>query len=770
MIVPRGGQRGQEVVTEFVGSRLDKALDVVFHRPGLQLIKLEQVDAGRVKCTLKIDASAPLGLHALRLRTGDGISDMRLFSVGNLPEIGEAEPNHEPGKPQTIAPPVTVNGIIPGEDVDVFAFDARKDQTFSFEVEGLRLGDTLFDPYLAVLDAHGRELAVADDTPLVRQDAAAVVTFPADGRYTVVVRETAYGGNGSCHYRLHVGPVPRPFAVMPAGGTTGQEVELAWIGDPAAGTQKLKLPDAAVADFEVWPLVQGAFAPSPVPFRLTSLPTAVEAEPNNDDDHATTMPAPGGISGVISGERDVDCYVIEAKKDQAFEASVYARRLRTPLDSVLNVRRSKGGGLTGSDDSAGPDSVVRFTCPEDGKYVLEVRDLLFKSGPEFTYFLELAPIKPSLTLSVLPERGAVAVPPGNRAAVLVTAGRSDFGGPLVFSAEGLPAGVQLAADTMNEAVNQMPLVFEAAADAKLAGAVVDLVARHADVNTQIEGHLRQNFDLVKFQNNPLYTVALDRLAVGVTESVPFKINIVEPKVPIVRRGMMELPIQVERAGDFKGDVEVRMLWTPPGVSAGSVRIAGDKTEGTIHLDANDGARVGKWKVAAVAVADRGGPFEVASQLATLEVAEPFVEFTVEKARTELGKAVDVIVKVAHKTPFEGQAPAELIGLPPKVATTQAAVGAETPEVRYALQVPASAPAGRHGGVFVRAVVTMNGQPIVHQSAAGELTLDAPLPPKDPEEEARRAEARKKAEEEKARKKAERLAAAEKRKAEREKQK
>jgi hypothetical protein len=496
----------------------------------------------------------------------------------------------------------------------------------------------------------------------------------------------------------------------------------------------------------------------------------IEAEPNNDDDHATAMPAPGGASGVISGERDVDCFVFEAKKGQVFEAAVYARRLRSPLDSVLNVRRHKGPGVTGADDSAGPDSVCRFTCPDDGRYVLEVRDLLFKSGPEFTYYLELAPVAARLTLSVLPERAAVAVPSGNRAAVLLTASRADFGGPLVLAPAGLPPGVQVHADTMHEAVNQMPVVFEASADAKPAGALVDLVARHADPNARIEGRLRQTTDLVKFQNTPLYTTTFDRLALAVTEPVPFKIEIVEPKVPIVRRGMMELPVRLTRGGDFKGEVEVRLLWSPPGVGAGSVRIAGDKTEGMIHLDAGDGARVGKWKISAVATADLGGPFEVASQLATLEVADPFLDFTVEKARTELGKPVDMVVKVSHKTAFEGQARAELVGLPNKVATTQAAVGPDTPEVRYRLEVPASAPAGRHGGVFVRAVVTRNGQPIVHQSPAGELTLDAPLPPKDPQEEARRAEARKKAEEEKARKKAERLAAAEKRKAEREKQK
>jgi hypothetical protein len=210
-----------------------------------------------------------------------------------------------------------------------------------------------------------------------------------------------------------------------------------------------------------------------------------------------------------------------------------------------------------------------------------------------------------------------------------------------------------------------------------------------------------------------------------------------------------------------------MLWNPPGIGSGALTIAADKTEGTVHLDANDGARVGKWKIAVTATADvGGGAMEVASQLATLEIADPFIDFALAPARTELGKPVELAVKVSHKTPLTQPAQAELLGLPPKVATTQTAIAEKTEAVKYALTVPTSAPAGRHGGVFIRATVMQNGQPIVHQSPAGELILDTPLPPKDPKVEAERLAARKKAQEEKERKKAERIAAAAKRKAER----
>ena len=53
---------------------------------------------------------------------------------------------------------------------------------------------------------------------LLGQDAACSVVVPADGKYVIQVRDSAYGGNGACAYRLHVGTFPRPLAVVPAGG------------------------------------------------------------------------------------------------------------------------------------------------------------------------------------------------------------------------------------------------------------------------------------------------------------------------------------------------------------------------------------------------------------------------------------------------------------------------------------------------------------------------------------------------------------------------
>ena len=98
---------------------------------------------------------------------------------------------------------------------------AKQGERINVEVEGVRLGnDTFFDPFVAILDAQRFELARSDDAALLQQDCLCGIVAPDDGQYIVQVRETAFGGNGNCKYRLHVGRFPRPTAVLPSRRTT----------------------------------------------------------------------------------------------------------------------------------------------------------------------------------------------------------------------------------------------------------------------------------------------------------------------------------------------------------------------------------------------------------------------------------------------------------------------------------------------------------------------------------------------------------------------
>ena len=199
---PAGGQRGIQMEVSFRGDRLQDTEEVIFYEPGLEVLKLSLVTNSIVQAQVKLAPDCLLGEHHLRLRTATGLSELRTFFVGPYPVIAEQEPNNEPTNAQKVALNTTITGVITSEDVDCFAVEARKGDRLSAEVEGMRLGRSVLDPRLALLDSHGTVLADVDDTQLAMQDPFLSVVVPADGTYILRLREATYGGNNDCHYRL----------------------------------------------------------------------------------------------------------------------------------------------------------------------------------------------------------------------------------------------------------------------------------------------------------------------------------------------------------------------------------------------------------------------------------------------------------------------------------------------------------------------------------------------------------------------------------------
>jgi hypothetical protein len=742
-VQPRGAQRGTDATFVLGGNNLQDAQEVVFYSPGLTVAKLEVVNNTQVKATVKIAPDARLGEHALRVRTATGVTELRTLWVGALPVVQEKEPNSDFAAPQKVPLNVTVHGVADNEDVDYYAVEAKKGQRISVEVEGMRLGTTFFDPNIAILDSKRFELATSDDTPLYKQDGCLSIVAPADGTYTVMVRETSYQGNGACQYRLHIGTFPRPTAVLPAGGMLGEELELRFLGDATGEIrQKVKLPTVMPPDgnFEVFCQDAGGISPSGLPFRLTDTAANVmEVEPNDTPTQATAGKLFCAFNGVIDRPGDIDHFKFAAKKGQVYDVHCYARRLGSPLDSVMYMGLLGQGAFVGNDDAVGPDSYFRVTIPQDGEYWVSVTDHLKKGGPTYTYRIEVTPVEARLALSAPPfaqftqERQAYAVPRGNRYATFVNATRADFGGDVNVKAEGLPAKVAAATDVMKADMSLVPMVFEAAPDAPLGSARLSFAGTHADPKQKIKSAFDVRSDFVySAPGQSLYVAKTEPLTVlAVTEAVPFKISIVEPKVPLVHGGSMNLKIVAERAAGFKAPITIVPLYNPPGVgSASSVVIPEGQTEVLFPMNANGGAPVRKWKYVVLGTAPVGnGPVWVSSQLATIEIAAPYLSLNMERGAVEQGKDTQMFVKPAVAKPFAGEAVIRLVGLPPKVTTQELKFTKDTKEVAFPLKVDPGAPAGTHKNIFCQVVITENGEPVVHNVGSSELRIDVPLPPK-----------------------------------------
>jgi hypothetical protein len=738
VISPTGAQRGTEVEVTFSGARLGDGQQILIYETGIEVKSVAPAGDNAVKAKLAIAPDCRLGLFGMRVRTATGISNLKLFSVGALAEVQETEPNNEFEKPQQVGMDVTINGVVENEDVDYFVVEAKAGERITAEVEGLRLGYTFFDPYVSILDDARFELVNSDDAALVRQDGVCSVVAPKDGKYIVQIRESSFGGSGECRYRLHVGRFPRPTAVIPAGGKPGATIDVRWLGDVLGErTEKVTLPEVMSREFALIAHDDRGFSPSGNAFRLSTLENGFEQEPNNERPQATPFVAPLAVHGVIEKAGDIDNFKFAGKKGQVFEVRVLARQLRSPLDSVLEVfRASNGQGVGGNDDNGGPDSYLRVTLPEDDDYLVVVRDHLGKGGADYAYRIEVSPPQAALTMG-LPERQqyvahTLAVPQGNRMALLVSASRADWGGDLNVNFAGLPEGMTVETETMTANKTLIPVLFTAGDNMQPSGALVDVVGKPVDANLKFEGRLLQRTQLVSGQNNvDVYGHWAERMATAVTAPAPFKIEIVQPKAPIVRDGQMNLKIVATRAEGFKAPISVFLLANPPGIgSSASIAIPEGQNSAEIPLTANGGAEIGNHKIVAIARASVGnGAIEVSSQLATLSIAAPFVGFAYQKASVEQGQPVDVVVGVTKNADFAGEATVELLGLPAGVTAEPLKLTKDQAQLTFKVKTTKDSPAGKHKSVLARATVIEQGEPVVHMLYGGELRIDVPLPPK-----------------------------------------
>ena len=760
-ISPRGAQRGTEAEFVFSGDRLSDAQEVLLYQPGLTVTKFEIVNTNQLKVKVKVAPDARLGEYSVRVRTLTGISDLRTLYVGTLPQVDEKEPNSDFASPQKIPLNVTVAGVVENEDVDYYLVEAKQGQRITAEAEGIRLGLTLFDAYVSIMDANRFDLAASDDSALLLQDPVASVVAPKDGTYVVQVRESSYGGNGSCAYRLHVGTFPRPRMAYPAGGKAGEDLAVTFVGDVAGPiAQSVKLPAEPSARFGLFAEQNGQISPSPCFLRVSPFANVLEAEPNNDPSTATKAPGdlPLAFNGIIEKDKDADFFRFAAKKGQVLDVRVFARALRSPLDPVLVIHDGKGNGLASNDDSGGPDSYLRFAVPADGEYVFQVYDHLLRGSADAVYRVEVAPVQPALALSIplvannSQERQTVVVPKGNRFATLVRATRADFGGEVTVTADGLPDGVTQASENVQPNLDVVPVVFEAAPTAKVGAKLIDLLGKPADPNVKLKSEFVQLADLVVGNNAvPFYQAKVEKLAVAVVEEAPFKLSVVQPKVPLVQNGQMMLKVVAERKPDFKGGIHLQMLFDPPGVGSGQVDMPGDKSEALIPLNASGGAQVRKWKIAVLGSSERpaapapaagqpapapgtvpaAGPVWVSTQLAELEIAPPLVIGKIEMAATEQGKPAPVLCKLEPKTKFDGKGKLQLLGLPPNATVAgEVEIAADAKEAIFNVNVDAKTPAGQHNQLACVLTVMKDGEPIVQTvSAGGVLRVDPPPPPK-----------------------------------------
>jgi len=401
---------------------------------------------------VKIAADAKPGDREIRLMTPAGLSNPLCFQVGSVTEITELNPVVA-GAPATAADlPVLFNGQIMPGDIDRFRFKARKDQSLVIEAQARHLMPYMSDavpgwlqPLITLYDSKGRELAYADHYRF-NQDPVILFKVPQDDEYQIEIRDSIYRGREDFVYRLFVGEKPFITQMFPLGGKTGVATAVSVAGWNLPENH-LQLNTESAANFiRQASLCHGKLCSNSVPYAVDNAPESNEIEPNGTIETAQPVTLSQVINGRIATPGDVDVFRFEGHAGFEFVAEVYARRLNSPLDSLLRLTDSSGRVLAWNDDNEDKgsglnthhaDSYISFKLPKDGAYFLQISDAQGHGGEEYAYRLRVGPRRPDFELRVTPS--CVNVPAGCSVPVSVHVLRRDgFNGSVELALKSSP--------------------------------------------------------------------------------------------------------------------------------------------------------------------------------------------------------------------------------------------------------------------------------------------------------------------------------------------
>ena len=420
---------------------------------------------------LEIAADASHGEREIRLVTARGISNPLVFHIGQLPEVlrkpmrtanfqilgKEAaalrkRPPEEVEERITI--PCTVNGQIASGESNRYRFIAHKGQRLLLATLARQLipyiADAVpgwFQPVLVLTDAAGKELAYGDDYRF-KPDPVIFYEVPQDGEYVFAIHDAIYRGREDFVYRVTIGELPFVTSIFPLGSPVGAPVIPQMKGWNLQNTE-LSLPaQAAGPGVDQLAAHRQGFISNRVPFALDTLPESNEIKPNHDRAHAQKVTLPVIINGRIDKPGDWDVFQFAGQSNAVVVAEVAARRLDSPLDSVLKITDAKGQLLAYNDDvddladglnTHHADSYLMVKLPADGVYYVHIGDTAHNGGEEYAYRLRLSAPRPGFALRVVPS--SVSLRGRDSASVTVYAIRQDgLTAPIQVSLKNLPPG------------------------------------------------------------------------------------------------------------------------------------------------------------------------------------------------------------------------------------------------------------------------------------------------------------------------------------------
>ena len=223
----------------------------------------------------------------------------------------------------------------------------------------------------------------------------------------------------------------------------------------------------------------------------------------------------------------------------------------------------------------GKDSLLHFTAPADGEYIVAIRDVQGLGGEQYAYRLTARHPRPDFRLTVNPRNPNV--PKGGTIPVTVTASRMDgFDGPIDVSLGDLPAGLHASTGVIASGQVATTIALSAESNAKLDAAVPLKATGKASIG---------GATITRFANPE------DRLKlISLMPRADILMTAETKEVTLEPGGSAEITVSIERQGDFRGRVPVEVRNLPPRVRVLDVGLNGvllneDESRRSFTIDA-----------------------------------------------------------------------------------------------------------------------------------------------------------------------------------------
>jgi hypothetical protein len=670
---PRGSVRGKRVRVSLTGESVGQATAVIIPESGMSAMMVPgaQPEKNRLEIDLTIAPTARAGLHAIGVITPLGVPRMQTFAVAADPEVAELEPNDrlEQLKVKPTALPATLLGKLerPG-DVDLLPFEAKAGQELVFQVVARSLGSQL-RPSLAVLDRQGNTLIHSSAAGAAIDP---VVTYKVRANEVLMLRVTDadYGGSGGHFYRIAAGELPYVRSVFPLGVKRDGTAKIEVAGTNLEGVKDVSLPVgvASAAGTVLGVPVALASGKQPISTRMVVVadgPQVIEQESNDEWSSGNELAVPGGISGHIGHDGDIDYYRFRARKGERLIVELYGRRLGSPIDSVIEVLDRAGQPI--------PRAILR---------PIDQTEMAFRDHPSSSAGIRLTRwgnLAVNDYILFGRELGRIQALPrnpdddsvfwnqqGQRLGMLETTPEDHpMGQPMykvevhppgtVFPAGGVPTTTLTYAndDGGPSFLKDSRVTFDVPADG-----VYHI--RVADVRSL--GGADFGYHLVLRRPRPSFRVDL---------------GVENPTIP--RGGTALIPLNVNRVDGFDGRIEVRAEDLPAGVTATPAVIGRGELAGMLGLTAAASAPAFSpptWRVVARGMADSSNPAPASAGTQQIDpggpaggwitvTPEPNLEVTARPVRVEIhpGEQVSMTLAVKRRPAFKGRVPIEVKNLP-----------------------------------------------------------------------------------------------------------